>query len=130
MSLSARFKKWFPGWSLLLTCSHRSVEEQRLEFLAGRSQLDGTRKKSNHNEKPADAIDVMIVAPGGQLLDTLLVSKRASVEQTRAMYGVVGAWVRESGLRWGGDWDGDRIPVYADPDESLDDPYHWERVAR
>lgn len=29
-------------------------------------------------------------------------------------------------IRWGGDWDGDGIPVYNDKDERLWDPAHWE----
>lgn len=29
-------------------------------------------------------------------------------------------------IRWGGDWDGDGIPVYNDEDERLWDPAHWE----
>jgi hypothetical protein len=124
--ISERFQKWFPGWKLLVVTTHRTPTEQLIEYRAGRSQLDGTRKKSKHNTVPAQAIDVMIVAPDGKLIDTLLVAKKVSNDQFRAMYGLIGAWVQELGLRWGGDWDGDKIPVYADPSESLNDPYHWE----
>lgn len=125
--LSVRFTQWFPGWKLIVTATYRSPAEQAVEFRAGRSRLDGTRKRSKHNYSPSDAIDVMIVAPGNQLIDTLLVNKKVSKEHFRAMYGIVGMWVQERNLRWGGDWNSNKIPIYADPAESLDDPYHWER---
>lgn len=124
--ISDRFAKWFPGWRLVVSCTYRSPEEQLVEFRAGRSRIDGIKNRGNHNYKPSRAIDVMIVSPGGLLLDTLLANKRVSLEQFRAMYGLLVMWAQELGFRSGGDWNGNKILVGPDPEESLDDPYHIE----
>ena len=125
-TLSYRFSAWFPGWNLIVVTTYRSPEEQAVEFRAGRSRLDGTVKKSHHNVKPSNALDVMIVAPGGQLLDSLYANGKVSREQMFSMYGLFGVWAQRLGLRWGGDWDSDGLHVVPDPDESLNDPYHIE----
>lgn len=124
--ISRRFTLWFPGWSLLITCTHRTPAEQLLEFKAGRSRIDGYVKLGAHNYRPSRAIDVMIVTPGGKLIDGEVSRGVVDRSLARAIYGIVGMWVQAEGLRWGGDWDGDKLHVEPDPDESLNDPYHWE----
>jgi len=122
--LSVRFAAWFPGWKLIVVTTYRSPADQLVEYRAGRSRLDGTTKKSHHNVKPSNAIDVMIVAPGGQLLDTLYAHGKVSKEQFDAMYALFGFWSQTLGFRWGGSWKGDMLP---NPKGSLQDPYHAER---
>jgi len=126
--IAARFATWFPGWKLIVVTTYRSAAEQLIEYRAGRSQLDGTRKVGRHNSKPSNAIDVMIVSPSGVLIDGLFANGKVSREMFVAMYGLVGQWAQEIGLRWGGDWDGDKVPVGPDPTESFDDIYHIERL--
>ena len=60
-----------PGKDLHLTCVYRSPEEQQALYAQGRTkpgqivtQIDGVTKKSNHNLKPARALDFCVVIGG------------------------------------------------------------------
>jgi peptidoglycan LD-endopeptidase CwlK len=74
----------FPGWGMILTCTHRSVEEQADLFKKGRrllgdgrwvvsdpairlTNIDGKHVLSEHNYSPARAFDVALKMPDGRL---------------------------------------------------------------
>lgn len=83
MKVSAEFRRRFPGWDIIVTCTHRSVQEQFDLFKKGRrlsgknwvvsdaklvvTNVDGWTKKSNHNYYPARAFDVALKQPDGKL---------------------------------------------------------------
>lgn len=73
----------FPGWDMILTCTHRTPEEQFDLYKKGRTLMgqewiandaksivthaDGTRKLSMHNYYPSKAFDVALKDPEGRL---------------------------------------------------------------
>jgi len=59
----------FPDRKLILTCTHRSVEEQQVIFKRNKqgkilTRCDGVIKKSKHNYIPAQAFDVAVIIDG------------------------------------------------------------------
>jgi peptidoglycan L-alanyl-D-glutamate endopeptidase CwlK len=87
-----------PGKDLMLTCVYRSPEEQQRLYAQGRTmpgqivtELDGVKKKSNHNVLPARAVDFCVVIHGKVSWDV-------------AEYEPVGALAEVRGLVWGGSW--------------------------
>lgn len=119
------FEREFPEFDLRPTCVYRSPEEQRIEFEAGRSQLDGTRKVGKHNRLPSDAVDVGIFRRSdGAYIDGV---GDFPASYRKALYAFVWLLAELKGFRAGGDWDSDGVPVDIDPDEHLNDPYHLER---
>lgn len=103
---------------------YRTPAEQLVAFKAGRSRLDGTTKRSLHNERPSRAIDYGIFRlKDGAYID---VTKGIDPAFLVALYWSLGQLFQRFGLRWGGDWDGDGWPVVPDPDESLNDMPHVE----
>lgn len=123
----AVFEKRFPAYEIRPTCTYRSPEEQLEAFKAGRSQLDGTKKKSNHNVEPSLAIDFGIFRrEDGAYLDDLVVKGQFQRSLRDALYWIFGLLAQRNGARWGGDWDGDGIPVVNDQTESFNDEYHIE----
>jgi hypothetical protein len=125
--VKAVFEKRFPAYELRPFTTYRSPEEQLAEFKAGRSQLDGTKKVGKHNLKPAEAIDVGIFRKkDGAFLDDLASKGQFQRETLTALYWIFGLLAQRNGARWGGDWDGDGIPVAVDPTERLNDEYHIE----
>lgn len=86
------------GHDLLLTCTHRSVDEQQLLYAKGRTvpglrvtNVDGIRQLSNHNYTPARAVDVAVVVYG-------------KVSWSPADYAPLGELANRYGLVWGGSW--------------------------
>lgn len=86
------------GHDLLLTCTHRTVEEQQKLYAQGRTepgqivtQLDGVHKMSNHNLSPARAVDVAVLISGKITWD-----ERA--------YASLGELAHRYNLVWGGSW--------------------------
>ncbi len=88
------------GINFLVTCYHRSKEEQKKKFDEGKSQRDGTIKKSSHQKWLA--IDIVIV--------------KSNVLQWSRIpeYNTLGTIWKTLGGVWGGDW------------ESLNDIYHFQ----
>ena len=82
--LKELFEKKFPGWKIVLTSTHRPPEEQFKIFKEGRklndetgiwevvnkaeikTNRDGYKKLSLHNDFPAKAFDVAILNPKGK----------------------------------------------------------------
>lgn len=75
------FETTYPGWKMVLTCTHRPPEEQEVLFKQGREWLygkwvikdkakvvtykDGTDLPSRHNLYPAEAFDVALINAQG-----------------------------------------------------------------
>jgi peptidoglycan L-alanyl-D-glutamate endopeptidase CwlK len=88
--------------------------------------LDGTIKKSKHNENPAMAVDIYIYIPG---------KPRMAYDFSHMSYvaGVITATTKrlldegeiKHSIRWGGNWDGDGELI---TDQSFDDLPHFELV--
>ncbi len=86
------------GHDLLLTCTARTVDEQRALYEQGRTkpgpivtQLDGVTSRSKHNLSPARALDVAVVVGG-------------KVSWEPAQYAPLGPLAEKYGLVWGGGW--------------------------
>jgi len=121
------FELEFPDFIYKSTCVYRSPDEQLIEFKHGRSQLDGTRKVGKHNRLPARAFDGGIFRrEDGAYIDTI---PGFPASLRKALYAFVWLLAQKRGLRAGGDWDNDGVPVDIDPDEHLNDPYHIEMLA-
>lgn len=104
----AGYKLAYPNRELLVTCTHRSPEEQAELYKQGRvfkedgtlasitpSQVvtycDGTHKVSEHNCLPARALDFAIVIGG-------------KITWNDQEYEAVGKLAEAAGLEWGGSW--------------------------
>lgn len=79
--IKGEFELKFPGWNLLIVCTHRTPEEQMEEFKKGRAfdettkewkvvdrrkkvtNCDGIIKVSKHNRYPSDAVDIALQTP-------------------------------------------------------------------
>jgi hypothetical protein len=118
------FEAYFPDYVYKPTCVYRSPEEQLVEFNAGRSQRDGTKIIGAHNVIPARAFDGGIFRRSdGAYIDEI---PSFPETQRRALYAFVGLLAEHEGLRWGGDWNGNGVPVAVDKLEHLDDDDHIE----
>lgn len=121
------FEATFPRYELRPTTTYRSPDEQRIEFEAGRSTLDGVSKLSKHNFRPARAIDIGIFRknPKGvpaAYIDELLSAGKFDEDLHRSLYWNLGLLAQRQGLRWGGSWRDEDIPFLRKPI----DPYHVE----
>lgn len=72
--LAEEFAKDNPGKCLIVTCTFRSVQEQKRLYAQGRTapgakvtNTDGVHKRSQHNHYPARAIDCA-VSDGGKVI--------------------------------------------------------------
>lgn len=107
------FAREVPGYYLELACVYRSVEEQFELYKIGRTMdtegnwivqdkskivtyVDGYKTIGKHNTKPATAIDVVVMD-----------NQKGIAIREESYYDYLGPIVRQYGLRWGGDWDGD-----------------------
>lgn len=86
------------GHSIIVTCTHRSVEEQQRLYAKGRTtpgkivtNVDGVKRKSNHNYHPSRAIDFAVVIDG-------------KVTWDEEEYDKAAPYFKKHGLAWGGDW--------------------------
>jgi hypothetical protein len=119
------FELEFPDFIYKPTAVYRSPEEQLVDFKAGLSNCDGFKKLSKHNVRPTNAYDAGIFRR----------SDGAYIDETpgfppsfrKALYAFVWLLAEKRGLRAGGDWDNDGVPVDVDRDEHLNDVYHIER---
>jgi len=66
----------FPNRDLILTCTYRDTAEQRRLYQNGRTvkgkivtNIDGVKKKSKHNHKPAQAFDFAVLINGNETWD-------------------------------------------------------------
>ena len=87
-----------PGKTLIITCVHRSEEEQALLYAQGRTKpgqivtnIDGETQKSNHNHYPSRALDFAVSIYG-------------KISWNPGEYKPVGELAVKHGLIWGGNW--------------------------
>lgn len=111
LEIREQYRQERPGHELVVTCTHRSREEQFALFCKGRRQradgswvidedpktsivtsCDGLRILSKHNSYPAAAIDFAVILPGGK------------VSWDPREYEPVGVLADQRGLIWGGRW--------------------------
>jgi len=92
------YQAQYPGKDLIITCTWRSEEEQAELYSHGRTkpgqivtQIDGVTKKSNHNHKPARALDFAVLIGG-------------KISWDPVEYKPVGELAVAEGLIWGGNW--------------------------
>lgn len=105
--LQGRFAMANPGKHLVVVCTYRSPQEQQALFAQGRTQpgrkvteIDGARKLSRHNKRPAEAVDLAVmVDPDGEGPLKPVISWT-----DREAYLAMGEIAEELGLVWGGRW--------------------------
>lgn len=109
----------------------RTTEMQQEHFRNGRSEMDGVKKKSKHQDDgtgKSRAIDIMPVKKGENAFS-------GKEKDNRRFYYLAGLMkmaairLKAEGkithdLRWGGDWDSDDIYT----DQNFDDLPHFELV--
>src|SRR5258708_18418407 len=96
----ASYETEHPGYTVIVTCTKRTVSEQQALYAQGRTkpgskvtEIDGTTTLSHHNIEPlAKALDFAIVFHGK------IVWNDAGAFATAASY------FKQHGVRWGGDW--------------------------
>lgn len=110
LELREAYESARPGHALVVTATHRPVEEQQALYQIGRiykrgvwildsdpatqivTQLDGTAgRQSKHNLTPAQALDFCVVLFGKSSFDP-------------AQYLPIGELAKKAGLVWGGDF--------------------------
>ena len=101
------------GPDFSVRCGHRSLEDQLAAYNAGNSQII----KGKHNEIPSLAIDV----------DPYPIDFNNFERYYQLGHYIMGiAHAYSIPLRWGSDWDQDWTLVVNDPDETFNDPGHFE----
>jgi peptidoglycan L-alanyl-D-glutamate endopeptidase CwlK len=114
--IKAEYEKLHPGYTLGITCVHRTPEEQYALYEKGRTkpgdivtQIDGKTKLGAHNYYPARAIDVVVVGTdtGKEYWDE---TRYSSLVQLASAHGL------ESGGSWTSfkDWPHIQIPHFRD----------------
>tara|TARA_R110000824_G_C15058502_1_gene662164 strand:+ start:134 stop:784 length:651 start_codon:yes stop_codon:yes gene_type:complete len=103
-----------PDTSMCLIWAHRTPDEQRAAHQAGRSKLDGVRRMSLHNYRPALAADVWVYTGGDDESPILYEGrppKRDGMElqllqrgSLRRWYMPMGKLAEEQGLEAGAMW--------------------------
>jgi peptidoglycan LD-endopeptidase CwlK len=96
----------------------RTPEDQYGLFLRKVSQLDGYKKKSYHQTGKAFDIYGYVDGKATWNKDILGAIAEHILKVAKELFGVK--------LTWGGDWDGDGVPVYEDPDERFFDGAHFQ----
>lgn len=94
---------------------NRTLEEQQKEYELGYSTKDGIEKKSRHQSKPSEAIDIAPYPIDWE-----------NTKRFHVLAGFVMGVATEMGikLRWGGDWDRD----WSYKDQKFHDLGHFELV--
>ena len=101
---------------------HRSIERQHMLYQAGKSKIDGVKKKGKHNYHPSMAFDVCPYINGKHSWRECYLSYLGGAIMA------VASRLREEkkishSVRWGGNWDGDGEII---TDQSFIDLPHFE----
>ena len=116
-----------------ILCGRRTKEDQDKAFSSGNSKTEFP--DSTHNADPSNGVDVSPYPIPDRWGDIDPVAEFAQIEHQMkewhkfyalagVVYGV--AHVLGIGIRWGGDWDGDKDYN----DQTFDDLVHYERLGR
>ena len=101
---------------------HRSVERQQQLFKEKKSQKDGIRNLSKHNENPSMAVDIYGWVNGKSCYDERTLCYLAgTIMAVAGMLYNQGRIMQD--LRWGGNWDGDGEII---TDQKFQDLVHFE----
>lgn len=113
--LQRLFNEVLKTYDHTITCGHRNKEDQNAAFANGTSQLKWPN--GNHNKTPSIAVDV---AP----FPVDYSNKLKVLARFYHFAGYVLATAERLGIpiRWGGDWDSDKIFT----DQNFDDLPHFE----
>lgn len=95
------YEEKFPGRRLILTCTHRTKDEQRVLFSMNDStgkivtRCDGVKTLSKHNYYPSHAFDVAVI-----------INERAKWDES--LFTPIGKAIEELNysdrISWGGNW--------------------------
>lgn len=97
---------------------YRKAEEQYKMFARGSSTKDGYIKKSMHQSGKAIDIYLYIDRRASWNIDKLEAVAKHIISVAKESFGKT--------IRWGGDWDLDKVRVDLDPDENFLDGGHFE----
>ena len=119
--LQALFNKVVDQYDCSVLQGHRTRQEQDAAFANGNSTLRWP--KSKHNTKPSMAVDVVPYPIDWGNTGTKTEQKKA-INRFYHFAGYVLATADSMNIkvRWGGDWDGDKMFT----DQKFDDLPHWE----
>lgn len=115
----------------------RTTEQQQKYFAEGKSQLDGIKKKSNHQGKVDEsgkivsyAVDIMPYKTGTNAFSGKITDNNRFYFLAGIVYATAERLKSEGkithSIRWGGDWDGD----HQYDDENFMDLPHFEIVKK
>lgn len=115
----------------------RTTEQQQKYFAEGKSQLDGIKKKSNHQGKIDEvgnlvsyAVDIMPYKTGTNAFSGKITDNNRFYFLAGIVYAIAERLKSEGkithSIRWGGDWDGD----HQYDDENFMDLPHFEIVKK
>jgi hypothetical protein len=107
-----------------ISCTYRSIEDQKKAYKAGRSQLDGITNKSKHNHIPARAVDIYCYNGSHADYSTKNMCYMAGVFRA-VSEDLYRRGVTRTRLRWGGNWDNDGEIL---TDQTFDDLPHYELI--
>jgi len=119
--LQRLFKDVVKEYDCTILCGHRGQEEQTLAFENKKSKVQWPNSK--HNSTPSMAVDLVPYPVDWGNTGTRRERQKA-IARFYHFAGFVLAHAKEMGIevRWGGDWDGDRLF----DDQNFDDLPHWE----
>src|SRR5262245_59083688 len=97
-AIVSQYESLYPGRTAIITCTHRSVEEQKELYCNGRTKpgpvvtnCDGVSTLSKHNSLPAKALDFAILVNG-------------KITWEEFEYVRLGKIAADMGFTWGGNW--------------------------
>ena len=103
---------------------HRSLERQKMLYLAGKSKIDGSNKQGKHNHNPSLAFDICAIVQGKASWRECYLAYLGGI-LTAAAAELLAAGRISHALRWGGNWDGDGEII---TDQSFIDLPHFELI--
>jgi peptidoglycan L-alanyl-D-glutamate endopeptidase CwlK len=108
------------------TGGKRTAEEQNVLYKKGWSKLDGYKKKSYHQS--GKAVDIFLVKNGKADYESKDRYKEVA-DLFKKHFDILkdlGVFSSKSTITWGGDWNGNGVPIWEDPNENFIDIPHFE----
>lgn len=104
LTVSQDFVEAFPGCRLIVADGYRTAAKQQQAAASGRSNADGTRRLSYHQNYPSLALDFAVLDEAGKYV----------TDGADPRYRWVGEQFEQHGYGWGGRWkkpDWDHVEV-------------------